>query len=406
MGYSWVFLGTADVPPDARDAWLDAPADPALSRAQLDGPTLRGLGLHESSLTPSVRGVLDELQSEEAVRIDLDAGLTLRLLADKSGDAWLTWRANLVAAFVALAAHGGRGQLLVVGFDDGPDEGFRLDVGTGQGAQLRRLVASEVEAVRRSDGYQEVAALADAFYAPLLADPTPAEPIAPAPGSYLDSAMRTVAERALFDARDGLRRLDRRMLWTLFAEGGHARPIAAEAVAARLAEAHPGTDPSLVLAALAGLAQRRGSTVSLVVTEGAAYRLTPLAAEALAGLSPADLYRVTDRDEPEPRALPLAIPWLLAAGGQAIALAFRCDLAPTEPITLLAAIRARLASREPDSLSRDKRAAVLVGGIATELDTHELLDAFLAERRRWLHEHGVTDVDARIEADVTRHLGP
>lgn len=405
MGYSWVFLGTAELPPGAHDAWLDGPADPALSRAQLDGPTLRALGLDESALAPTVRELFDELQSEDVARIDVDGPITLHLLADKSGDAWLTWRANLAAAFVALAAHGGRGQLLVVGFDDGPDDGFRLDVGTGQGAQLRRLVASEVADVRRSDGYQEVAALADAFYAPLLADPTAAEPIAPARGSYLDSAMRTVAERALFDARDGLRRLERRMLWTLFAEGGHAQPVAPEALAARVAEAHPGTDPAVVLAALAGLAKRRGSTISLVaIDEAGRYRLTPLAADALA--EPADLHRITERDAPEPRALPLAIPWLLAAGGQAIALGFTCDLAPTEPAALLAAIRDRLASREPDSLSRANRAAVLVDGHATELDAIELLDAFLAERRRWLRAHGVADADARIEAEVVRHLGP
>jgi hypothetical protein len=109
-----------------------------------------------------VRTLLDEIAAVgDPARISVDGPIAVRVIADKSGDAWLTYRVDLAAAFALLARFGGRGRLDVFGFDDGPDDGFRIEVGP-EGVTTAFLTEDEVRAARASDRYRdEVLSLAE-----------------------------------------------------------------------------------------------------------------------------------------------------------------------------------------------------------------------------------------------------
>jgi hypothetical protein len=161
MGYSWVYIGDAKIPAASRQAWLEASTDPSVHADLLGAKALEGWGLADASLSPTVRELLELLAEEDGARVTWDGPIVVRVLADKSMDAWLTYRANLAAAFAALGAHGGQGRLTVVGFDDGPDEGFLVEV--RRATTARSLTTAEVAKARASAGYAEVNALYGAF---------------------------------------------------------------------------------------------------------------------------------------------------------------------------------------------------------------------------------------------------
>lgn len=159
MGYSWVYIGDATIPDANRQAWLDADPSPRDHGEALTRPDIKDWNLHTEpdELEPceSVAEVLDELASDEGAIVSFEEGpIVVRLLADKSEDSWLTYRKPLVGAFLALRDHGGKGELVVVGYDDGPDDGFRI-VCDESGTTVTSLDANGVARVRASAGYRE-----------------------------------------------------------------------------------------------------------------------------------------------------------------------------------------------------------------------------------------------------------
>lgn len=163
MGYSWTYLGDATIPDENREAWLAASAASFPHGAVLGTPALEGWGLHDPDVeddATTVRDVLTALAEELGAVVRFEEGpIVVHVVADKSMDAWLTYRANLAAAFVALGTFGGRGALTVVGFLDGPDDGFELTV-MPEGSTARSLGAQEVETIRTSERF---AGLLDAY---------------------------------------------------------------------------------------------------------------------------------------------------------------------------------------------------------------------------------------------------
>lgn len=408
MSHSWAYLGDADLPCTALGAWLDSPADPALSVAALEARALREFGLDGAATTPTIRQLLGELQRDQVASVSLAGPITFRCLADKGGDAWLTWRANIVAAFVALGAHDGRGRLDVVGFDDGPDEGFRVEVDR-DGARIVLLEAADVERVRERGDYRELIAVADAHYRALSAaaraeapQPRPAA----APGSYEHQAMRTIAERVFHDARDGLKRIERRILWAMHEGGAASEGHSVEDIAARVHERWPRVACDLAVAAFGAFAARRGASLALVDEVAGRHRLAPMAAEMLAAVDPKDLTVVEPGASPEPPVLPMPVPWLLVAGGHAVGVGMECHVEPVAADVLLAAARDRLASppRTPRGLDGIPDAHVLVDGDVRTFTAVALVDAFLAHRRQVLAARGVTEIGRTIEAELNRWL--
>lgn len=165
MGYSWVYMGDGSVPSEARERWLAESTDPL--------PYADTFNALDGFLIVEDEAAYDDLPVKEAFealaectevcRVETDEAVTVRALADKSGDAWLTYRWNVAVAFASLAKHGGRGRLDVVGFDDGPDDGFRVEIADGA-VTARVLDEDEVRAVRESDAYRQVLELAEAAF--------------------------------------------------------------------------------------------------------------------------------------------------------------------------------------------------------------------------------------------------
>lgn len=159
MSYSYVYLADAKVPADRMDAWLDTTLE-SVSLEALEA--LEDWGLELSGTVDTVSELLDAMEEEELAAVELGTTVSLRILAAKDGDAWLTYRGDLAASFLALAGHGGRGRLDIVGFEDGPDDGFRIEV--GEKAKVTELSAEQVAAVRESGAYEEVLEIVSDHY--------------------------------------------------------------------------------------------------------------------------------------------------------------------------------------------------------------------------------------------------
>lgn len=158
MGYSWTYLGDATVPDEHRAAWLASSAAALPHGAVLGAEPVKSWRLHDPDVDydkATVREVLTALAEEPGAVVRFEEGpIIVRVVADKSMDAWLTYRVNLAAAFVGLGALGGRGTLTVVGWLDGPDRGFEVRV-SPEGADARSLSPAEVGEARRSNAFAQ-----------------------------------------------------------------------------------------------------------------------------------------------------------------------------------------------------------------------------------------------------------
>jgi hypothetical protein len=156
MGYSWVYMGEGTLPEAALEAWLSE---------STEGELVEGAESWGFEGQATVSETLDFLASDEVSDVRWDGGaIRVRVIADKSGDAWLTYRGDLANAFVLLGKHGGSGTLTVVGFDDGPEEGVRIEVRAGQPTNVVELDEEAVTRIRERDEYREIYALAEKAY--------------------------------------------------------------------------------------------------------------------------------------------------------------------------------------------------------------------------------------------------
>ncbi|MEQ1867690.1 MAG: DNA gyrase subunit A, partial [Micropepsaceae bacterium] len=165
--------------------------------------------------------------------------------------------------------------------------------------------------------------------------------------SYLDYAMSVIVSRALPDARDGLKPVHRRILYSMHEAGyTHNKPYrkSARVVGDVIGKYHPHGDQS-VYDALVRLAQQFSMRVPLVDGQGnfgsvdgdpaAAMRYTEVrmtkAAEALLediDLDTVDFQPNYDNQDHEPVVLPARFPNLLVNGSSGIAVGMATNIPP------------------------------------------------------------------------------
>jgi len=164
--------------------------------------------------------------------------------------------------------------------------------------------------------------------------------------SFLEYAMSVIMSRALPDARDGLKPVHRRILWSMISEGftpnrGHVK--CARVVGDVMAKFHPHGD-SAIYDALVRMAQPFSLRDPLIDFHGnygspefgpaaARYtecRLSPLAMRLLDGIdeNTVDLTANYDGKDVEPVVLPARFPNLLVNGSQGIAVGMATNIPP------------------------------------------------------------------------------
>lgn len=166
-------------------------------------------------------------------------------------------------------------------------------------------------------------------------------------GSYLDYAMSVIIGRALPEVRDGLKPVQRRILYAMFREGllpGKKYSKSAGVVGEVLKKYHPHGDTA-VYDALVRLAQDFNMRYPLVDGQGnfgsvdgdpaAAYRYTEARLEAIAEELLADIDKNTvdfvsnfDETTEEPAVLPSRIPNLIVNGSSGIAVGMATNVPP------------------------------------------------------------------------------
>jgi DNA gyrase subunit A len=165
--------------------------------------------------------------------------------------------------------------------------------------------------------------------------------------SYLDYAMSVIVSRALPDARDGLKPVQRRLLYAMYDMGirsDSAYKKSARIVGEVLGKYHPHGDQA-VYESMARLAQDFSMRYALVDGQGnfgsvdgdppaamryTEARITPFAVELLEQLDrdTVDFDRNFDDTLTEPRVLPAALPNLLVNGASGIAVGMATSIPP------------------------------------------------------------------------------
>ena len=165
--------------------------------------------------------------------------------------------------------------------------------------------------------------------------------------SYMDYAMSVIVGRALPEIRDGLKPVQRRILYAMFREGlasGKSYSKCAGVVGEVIKKYHPHGD-SAVYDALVRLAQNFNMRYPLIDGQGnfgsidgdpaAAYRYTECRLDAVAERLLADITRDTvdfvqnfDESAEEPVVLPAMIPGLLVNGASGIAVGMATNIPP------------------------------------------------------------------------------
>ncbi len=165
--------------------------------------------------------------------------------------------------------------------------------------------------------------------------------------SYISYSMSVIVGRALPDARDGLKPVQRRILYAMLREGlvhSHRYTKCAGIVGEVLKKYHPHGDSS-VYDALVRLVQPWNMRSPLVDGQGnfgsvdgdppAAYRYTEARLESIAEILLADIDSETvdfipnfDESQVEPRVLPAGFPNLLANGSSGIAVGMATNIPP------------------------------------------------------------------------------
>ena len=192
--------------------------------------------------------------------------------------------------------------------------------------------------------------------------------------SFLDYAMSVIISRALPDARDGLKPVHRRILWSMYDQGfrpdrGHVK--CARVVGDVMARFHPHGDAA-IYDALARMAQPFSLQHPLIDFHGnygspedppAAARYTECRLDALAMSMLADIGEDTvdfvdnySGDFSEPAVLPSRLPNLLVNGSQGIAVGMATNIPPHNLAEVIDAVVVLL--ENPDARTEDLMAQV------------------------------------------------
>jgi DNA gyrase subunit A len=176
--------------------------------------------------------------------------------------------------------------------------------------------------------------------------------------SFLSYAYMVILSRAIPDARDGLKPVHRRILWSMFDEGimpekNHVK--SAKIVGSTMGNYHPHGD-SAIYEAMVGLVQAHNMSVPLIDPHGnfggspgssaaaARYteaRLSKTAVPLLVDLKEngADFVPNYDTTKTEPTVLPVQYPNLIINGGTGIAVGIATKMAPHNPTEVIDAAR-------------------------------------------------------------------
>src|SRR5271168_1395436 len=181
--------------------------------------------------------------------------------------------------------------------------------------------------------------------------------------SYLDYAMSVIVARALPDARDGLKPVHRRILYSMH-ENGYEwnKPYrkSARVVGDVIGKYHPHGDQA-VYDALVRMAQEFSMRLPLIDGQGnfgsidgdmpAAMRYTEMRLDPAAMLLLADIDKDTvdfqpnyDESEREPTVLPASFPNLLINGSNGIAVGMATNIPPHNPSEIVDAALALIAN--------------------------------------------------------------
>ena len=175
--------------------------------------------------------------------------------------------------------------------------------------------------------------------------------------SYIDYAMSVIASRALPDVRDGLKPVQRRVLYSMAElNNGPDKPHrkSARIVGDTMGKYHPHGDSS-IYGALVNMAQRWSMRYMLVDGHGnfgsidgdgaAAMRYTEARLSKISVEMLADIYKDTvnfipnfDETEKEPTVLPARFPNLLVNGGTGIAVGMATNIPPHNLSEVIAAV--------------------------------------------------------------------
>ena len=175
--------------------------------------------------------------------------------------------------------------------------------------------------------------------------------------SYIDYAMSVIASRALPDVRDGLKPVQRRVLYSMAElNNGPDKPHrkSARIVGDTMGKYHPHGDSS-IYGALVNMAQRWSMRYMLVDGHGnfgsidgdgaAAMRYTEARLSKISVEMLADIYKDTvnfipnfDETEKEPTVLPARFPNLLVNGGTGIAVSMATNIPPHNLREVIAAV--------------------------------------------------------------------
>jgi topoisomerase-4 subunit A len=236
---------------------------------------------------------------------------------------------------------------------------------------------------------------------------------------YLAYALSTITQRALPDARDGLKPVHRRVLWAMRALGlgaGAAFKKSARVVGDTIGKYHPHGELS-VYDALVRLAQDFTSRYPLVDGQGnfgnvdgdnpaamryTEARLTAIAQSLLEGLdeNAVDFKPNYDGAEDEPVVLPAAFPNLLANGASGIAVGMATSIPPHNLGELCQAVIALIENpntRDATLLKWVKGPDFPTGGIVVD-DPATIAEAYrtgrgsFRVRARWNKEEGARGV--------------
>ena len=236
--------------------------------------------------------------------------------------------------------------------------------------------------------------------------------------SYLDYAMSVIIGRALPDVRDGLKPVQRRILYAMFREGllpGKKYSKCAGVVGEVLKKYHPHGD-SAVYDALVRLAQEFNMRYPLIDGQGnfgsidgdppAAYRYTEarlakIAEELLRDIDKETVDFIPNFDETttEPVVLPSRVPNLLINGSSGIAVGMATNIPPhnlSEVIDGLVMLLEKPDSSVQDLMTKIKGPDFPTGGII--YGSNGIIEAYT-------HGRGVIKVRARVRVEKP-HKGP
>ena len=230
--------------------------------------------------------------------------------------------------------------------------------------------------------------------------------------SYMDYAMSVIVGRALPDVRDGLKPVQRRILYAMLGEGllpGHKHSKCAGVVGEVLKRLHPHGDMA-VYDALVRMAQPWNLRNTLVDGQGnfgsidgdppAAYRYTECRLTAFAEQLLRDLDKETvdyapnfDETSVEPLVLPSILPNLLVNGADGIAVGMATHMPPHN---LREVINAIVAQIKNPSITLDELMHHLPG---PDFPTGGLIHGKSGIRSAYLHGKGVLQLRARVEIE-------